>query len=472
MIVSLNPIKPILMVDDEENVLLSFDTELRDKGYNNLISCGDGARVIPLLAEQPMSAVLLDLWMPKIYGEDILKHIAAEYPDLPVIVVTGLDQVETAVRCMKAGAYDYLVKPVEEGLLAAAVERALAVGDLQSEVESLRRGLFAQRVERPEIFEDILTQNEEMLALFRYVEAVSGGSQPVLITGETGVGKELFARVVHKAGGGQGPFVAVNAAGLDDNMFADTLFGHKKGAYTGADVDRPGMAEKAAGGVLFLDEIGDLSLASQMKLLRMIQEREYLPLGDDRPKNFQARLVAATNKDLEKSMEEGNFRKDLFFRLRTHQIKVPPLRRRPEDLPLLVEHFLDRAARDFDKKTPTPPPELYTLLNSYSFPGNVRELQAMVHDAVGRHQARVLSLDVFREYVQPNPADEDNNQDQCLKEAISLFSTCRRLPTLNQAADLLINEAMRRAEGNITQAAGLLGISRQALSKRLRRDMD
>ena len=471
MNINLYPLKPILLVDDEEQVLFSFDTELRDSGFTNLISCSDGRKVESILAEQPISVVLLDLWMPNIYGEEILKHIASEYPDVPVIVVTGLDQVETAVRCMKLGAFDYLVKPVEEGLLATAVKRALEKGELQNEVESLRRGLFAGRIERPEVFKDILTQNEEMLALLRYVEAVAAGSQPVLITGETGVGKELFARAVHGAGTGNGPFVAVNAAGLDDGMFTDTLFGHRRGAYTGADKDRPGMAEQAAGGVLFLDEIGDLSLASQLKLMRMIQEKEYLPLGDDRPQKFQARLVAATNQDLVKRMEAGEFRKDLYYRLRTHQVHVPPLRRRIDDLPLLVEHFLETAALDFEKKKPTAPPELYTLLAGYPFPGNVRELQAMVHDAVSRHQAKVLSLDVFREHICPG-FNKGRDTAHCTEAASTLFASCQTLPTLNQAAELLINEAMKRADGNITQAAAYLGISRQALSKRLRRDID
>lgn len=471
MIKKPHPAKPVLLVDDEEHVLISFDTELRDAGFTNIITCNDAARVEALLAERPVSAVLLDLWMPNVHGEDILNLIAAEYPEIPVIVVTGLDQVETAVRCMKAGAFDYLVKPVEEGFLAAAVEKALAVNDLQTEVESLRRGMFAGKVRRPDVFERILTQNDEMTALFRYVEAVAAGSQPVLITGETGVGKELFARAVHAAGGGGGPFIAENAAGLDDAMFTDALFGHRKGAYTGADGDRSGMAEKAAGGVLFLDEIGDLSPASQLKLLRLIQEKEFHPLGDDRPRKFRARLIAATNRNLAELMEQGRFRKDLYYRLRTHQIQVPPLRRRPEDLPLLVDHFLEQAAADFKKKTPTPPPELFTLLAGYHFPGNVRELQAMVYDAVSRHQAGMLSMDVFKRCIHPGRED-DADSFQSNEEAASLFASCNQLPSLNQAAELLVDEAMKRAEGNITQAAGMLGISRQALSKRLRRGMD
>ena len=471
MKISCVPTNPILLIDDEENVLISFDTELRDAGYTNIMTFTDGRKALDALADHSFSAVLLDLWMPNVYGEEILEHIAAEHPELPVIVVTGLDQVETAVRCMRIGAFDYLVKPLEEGVLATAVERALNVGDLKKEVESLRRGMFAENVRRPEIFSQILTQNEEMLALFRYVEAVTAGSQPVLITGETGVGKELFARAIHAAGSPDAPFVAVNAAGLDDAMFTDALFGHRKGAFTNAETDRQGLAERAGGGVLFLDEIGDLSPASQLKLLRLIQEKEFHPLGDDIPRKFRARLVSAANRSLEELMEQGRFRKDLYYRLMTHHIHVPPLRRRPEDLPMLVNHFLERAAEEFGKKKPTAPPELFGLLAGYHFPGNVRELQAIVFDAVSRHQSGVLSMEKFREHIHParNNTTESSPCSQGLNE---LFIACPKLPTLHQACELLVAEAMRRADGVIAQAAGMLGVSRQALSKRLNKGVD
>ncbi|MEW6266870.1 MAG: sigma-54 dependent transcriptional regulator [Thermodesulfobacteriota bacterium] len=472
MIQSLHPIWPILLVDDEEHVLISFDTELRNAGYSNILSLNDSREVMGLLAGGRFAAVLLDLWMPHVSGLDLLARITADHPEIPVIVVTGLDQVETAVTCMKNRAFDYLVKPVESGLLTATVEKAIAYRELGREVESLRHGLFASRLERPEVFKAILTHSDEMFALFRYVEAIAPGSQPVLVTGETGVGKELLARAIHATSGRKGPFVPVDVAGLDDTVFADTLFGHRRGAFTGADQTRDGLIMSAAGGTLFLDEIGDLSPVSQVKLLRLAQEREYTPLGEDYPRRTDARLVVATNQPLPALIEGGRFRKDLYYRLNTHHVHVPPLRCRLDDLPLLVDHFLESAARDLGKKKPTPPPELFTLLAGYGFPGNVRELRALVYDAVSRHSARVLSLDRFREYIRPNQDGRAPEVSLCDEPLRSLFASCGRLPTLNLAADLLVAEAMKRVEGNITQAAGMLGITRQALSKRLKRDLN
>ena len=466
------PARPILLVDDEENVLLSFDTELHNNGLNNLVTCSDSRDVISLLERIQPSAVLLDLWMPYVSGEELLEKITAHHPEIPVIVVTGLDQVETAVRCIKAGAFDFLAKPVEGGLLTATVNRALKFFDLNSEVDSLRRSLGSAELEKPEVFAGIVTESEEMLALFRYVEAIASGSQPVMIVGETGVGKELFAQAVHEAGRRPGPFVSVNAAGLDDNVFADTLFGHSKGAYTGADESRIGLVEKTAAGTLFLDEIGDLAQASQLKLLRLAQEREYLPLGVDQVKRTEARLVVATNQNIETLVDSGRFRRDLYYRLRTHLIRIPPLRDRLEDLPILTDRFLADAARDFSKKKPTPPPALFTLLAGHRFPGNIRELKAMVYDAVSRHQGKVLSLEAFKEHIRPCENRNRKSPEQCMEDAMSLFASCGRLPTLNQAGEMLVAEAMRRSKGNITQAASLLGVTRQALSKRLKRADD
>ncbi|MEW5722363.1 MAG: sigma-54 dependent transcriptional regulator [Thermodesulfobacteriota bacterium] len=470
MIQRLFPIYPILIVDDEEHVVLSFDTELRGSGFNNLITRTDSREVLPLLSERPVSVVLLDLWMPHLTGEQLLSELSLEHPDLPVIVVTGIDQVETAVRCMKTGAFDYLVKPVEEGLLAAAVERALMFREMKEEISHLKGCLFADEPRRPEAFAAIVTQSETMLTLFRYVEAIAPGGQPVLVTGETGTGKELIARAVHELSGRSGPFVAVNVAGLDDGVFTDTLFGHRKGAFTGADQPRTGLVEQAAGGVLFLDEIGDLSPTSQVKLLRLVQEKEYRPLGQDQVKRMNARLIVATNQDLKDQVEKGRFRKDLYFRLRTHQVHLPPLRDRQEDLPLLVEFFLEKAARELKKKKPPPPPELFALLRSHHFPGNVRELESLIYDAVSRHQAKVLSLETFRTSINPRtPAGSASHSSPADLDTAALYASCPRLPTLNQAGELLVEEALRRSGGNITQAAESLGITRQALSKRLRR---
>jgi DNA-binding NtrC family response regulator len=255
-------------------------------------------------------------------------------------------------------------------------------------------------------------------------------------------------------------------AGLDDSVFADTLFGHMRGAFTGADQLRRGMIEEAADGTLFLDEIGDLSIPSQVKLLRLLQEGEYFPLGSDRPKRLKARVVVATHQDLSVKQAVGAFRRDLFYRLCTHMVHVPPLRERKGDLPLLLDHFLEEAARTLGKKKPTPPRELLQLLATYGFPGNVRELKALVYNAVSVHRDRVLSMDTFIKTI--GRFEPKQILDVTKQPEKNLYACLERLPTFGEAAELLVEEAMTRANGNQTIAARLLGISQPALSKRLK----
>jgi transcriptional regulator with PAS, ATPase and Fis domain len=262
--------------------------------------------------------------------------------------------------------------------------------------------------------------------------------------------------------------ISFNVAGLDDAMFSDTLFGHIKGAFTGASDKRLGLIEQAEGGTLFLDEVGDMSPASQIKLLRVLQDKEYYPLGSDRPKRLRARIVTATNRDLEAMRAEGTFRKDLFYRLSTHHVHLPPLRRRNDDVPLLIKHFIVLVSRELGKNIPAVPIELYVLLKNYSFPGNIRELKAMVYDAVSVNESRMLSLATFRRrighLVRPG-------QERVKREGTSerLFAELESLPTLEETALQLMKEAMQRADGNQSIASRLLGISQPALSKRLKR---
>ncbi len=472
---TLHPRQPIMIVDDEEPILLAIDTTLRMAGMNNIITCGDSRGVLELISETPIELMLLDLNMPHITGERLLDAINRDYPDIPVIIVTGAVDVETAVRCIKAGAFDYVVKPVEEERLLTAVSRAISFQDLKRENLALKQHILADSLEKPEAFGEIVTNNQKMLLIFQYIESISQTSQPVLIRGETGVGKELIARTIHRLSGLPGNFVAVNAAGLDDNVFSDTLFGHVKGAYTGASRSRDGLIEQAAGGTLFLDEIGDLNHASQVKLLRLLQEGEYFPLGRDRPRKSDARIVAATNRNLSRLLETGEFRKDLNYRLRTHRIYIPPLRERLDDIPLLVEHFLVEASRTLGKKKPTPSPELLTLLKNYSFPGNIRELQSMIIDAVSRHKSGVLSLQAFRSHIersQPDPTIRIAQSSDATSKSPTIVFPGSVLPTIKQATDLLVREAMQRADGNQSIAAGMLGISQQALSKRLKKEKE
>ncbi len=328
----------ILVVDDEEAVLNGVRRTLRAAGFENVLMCRDPRDVEPLLDADRVSLILLDLMMPHLTGHELLERIVASHPEIPVIVVTAEQDIRTAVECMKNGAYDYLVKPSAGPELVAVIERALAHRELREENARLRAKLLQEALAHPEQFDEIITVDAAMHALFAYLEVIAPGSNPVLISGETGSGKELFARAIHNLSGRRGPFCAVNVAGLDDTMFSDTLFGHKPGAFTGAVGTRKGMIESAGRGTLFLDEIGDLSEASQVKLLRVLQEREYHTLGDDVPKRLEARVVAATHQD------PAKLRRDLYFRLRGYHVRIPPLRERTGDLPSLVNHFVREAA--------------------------------------------------------------------------------------------------------------------------------
>ena len=460
---------PVMMVDDEAQAINSFEMTLRSANMNNFIRCHDSRDVMALLASQEIEVMLLDLRMPHISGEELLPMITAGYPEIPVVVVTGSNDVDTAVKCMQQGAFDYILKPVEKSRLIGGVRRAVELRELQRENQLLKAHVLSDKLQRPEAFSEIFTTSTAMRSIFQYVEAVANSPRPVLITGETGVGKELVARAVHRLSNRQGDFVPVNVAGLDDHVFADTLFGHKKGAFTDAREARSGLIERAAGGTLFLDEIGDLSTTSQVKLLRLLQEGEFFPLGSDVAKRSDARIVVATNQDLDALQLSGQFRKDLYYRLCDHQIHIPPLRRRPEDLAILVEHFLEKASKSLDKKKPTPPAELITLLSTYHFPGNIRELESMIFDAVSSHKSGKLSMDLFKAHIsKTHPVTTVDARDSIpAKHSPVVFSD--QLPTLKQIERLLVDEAMRRSNGNQSIAALSLGISRQALNKRLKK---
>lgn len=462
------PPLPILLVDDEEQTLRSCKVALRASGLMNVETVQDSRQVPALLASQTFSAILLDILMPHMTGEQLLATIHEDYSQTPVIMLTGNNDLETAVRCMQKGAFDYLVKPVDKNRLVSAIKRAIQFRDLSQENLLLKQHILSDELMHPEAFSEMQTVSGQFRAIFKYVESISQTTQPVLITGETGVGKDLMARATHRASGRQGSFVPVNVAGLDDVVFSDTLFGHRRGAFTGAAENRKGLVETASGGTLFLDEIGDLMPGSQVKLLRLLQDREYYPLGSDVAKRSDARIVCATNQVLKDLIQEGRFRKDLYFRLQTHQVRLPPLRDRVQDFPILVDHFLRKAANALGKPVPRLPPQLFTLLRNYSFPGNVRELESMVYDALSKNTSHTLSLGVFRDRILQEGSQEalmDAGQEANPRE----FSFPDRLPTLKEMDELLVNEALSRAGNNQSIAAGMLGISQQALSKRLKK---
>jgi DNA-binding NtrC family response regulator len=463
------PDLPVLLIDDEEQFLLSASFTLSSAGINNIMTIQDSRQVRDTLKKHSVSLIALDMTMPYISGWDLLPELVAEYPQVPVIVITAVNEVETAVNCMKAGAFDYIVKPADDSRLVTTIRRALELRQMQHENTRLKEVLLSGKLEHPEAFTPIVTQSNAMKSIFQYIEAIAPTSLPVLVTGETGTGKELVAKSLHELSTRNGQFVALNVAGVDDNMFSDTLFGHRKGAFTGADIERKGLIVQAQQGTLFLDEIGDLSFESQVKLLRLLQEGQYYPLGTDVPRMSDARIIVATLRDIESMQQKDQFRRDLYYRLKAHHIHIPPLRERKEDLSVLVDHFLQKAAQELGKKKPTPPRELFTLLANYSFPGNIRELEGMIFDAVSRHRSGILSTETFREEIAPKETPDTlidkavkNNHDQRV-----LF--LEPLPTLKETEQLLIDEALERSNGNQTIAAEMLGMTRRALNNRLKR---
>jgi DNA-binding NtrC family response regulator len=346
------------------------------------------------------------------------------------------------------------------------VKRAIEIRELQRENRLLKAHVLSDQLQHPEAFSEIITNSPIMRAIFQYIEAISMSPQSVLITGETGTGKELVARTIHTLSNRKGNFVPVNVAGLDDNVFADTLFGHKKGAFTGADQARSGLIEQASGGMLFLDEIGDISPISQVKLLRLLQDGEFFPLGSDIVKHSDARVVVATNQNLQTLQESGKFRKDLYYRLRAHHIHLPPLRDRKDDLPILVNHFLEKASKTLGKEKPIFPVELFSFLATYPFPGNIRELESMIFDAVTSCKSERLSLEPFRLYFrQSEPIDETKVSAQSmaastLKEKIDTIS--------HMTEKQMIIDALNKTNQNRTKAAELLGISRRTLQNKIK----
>ncbi|MBC8235508.1 sigma-54-dependent Fis family transcriptional regulator [bacterium] len=469
------PSLPVLLVDDEEQFLLTATLTLSSDGINNILQCQDSREVMQLLSKQDFAVIVLDMNMPHLSGWDLLPMIVQDFPDISVIIITGINEVETAVECMKLGAFDFIVKTGDDARFVTSVRNAIEMREVRNENTLLKQYLLSDKLEHPEAFSDIITKNNTMRSICQYVEAIAKTSMPVLITGETGVGKELIARAIHQLSGRRGEFVPVNVAGVDDTLFSDTLFGHRRGAFTSADRDRKGLIEQASGGTLFLDEIGDLGLESQVKLLRLLQDGKYYPIGSDVPKLSDARIVVATNRDIASMQGKNEFRKDLYYRLQTHHIHIPPLRERKEDIPLLIEHFLEKAAGALGKRKPTPPRELSTLLGTYHFPGNIRELESMTFDAVSRHESGVLSMESFKEKmaheqstsktIQMEEAEQVQTEDKRI-----LFS--EQLPNLKEAEQLLISEALRRSDGNQTIAAQFLGLSRRALNNRLRRSSE
>lgn len=461
----------LLIVDDDATLLKVYTAILKAKGMRHIVTESDSRRVFDHMNAGTIDVVVLDLYMPHIGGRELLAQIHERFPNVPVVIATSSSELSLAVECMKLGAFDFLPKPVENERLASILRKAFDWKLLSDQLHDLSEHISCDRLDNPGAFAEIVTRSQKMRSLFQYLEVVARSPQPVLITGESGTGKELVARVIHRLSGCSNKMISVNLAGLDDTMFADTLFGHKRGAFTGADQLRDGLVVKAAEGLLFLDEISDLSEQSQIKLLRLIQEREFYPVGADTPRRCDARIVCASNKEIKKLVAAGSFRNDLYYRLNVHHVSIPPLRERKEDIPLLLDHFIRLAANDLGIIPPSYPRELLELLATYNFPGNVRELEGMVTDAVARRQSRMISLEPFRRVITsersrpPMPsmlAADHEDRGRILAEIWGHF------PTLHEAEDFLIETALGIAQGNQGIAATMLGLKRQTLNMRLK----
>jgi DNA-binding NtrC family response regulator len=443
-------VKPrVLVVDDEAPQVEILRLILEAEGYE-VTSASTGRGALAALRREPAPIVLTDLRMPDISGLALLEQILRERPTACVVMVTAHGSIDSAVEAMRKGAFDYLTKPLDRDVLLLAVSRAAERARLVEENERLRdelRGRFG--------LDNVVGEHGAMQAVFRVVRKVAASTSTVVVYGESGTGKELVARALHAAGDRHDrPFVAVNVAALPETILEAQLFGYEKGAFTGADARRIGLFEQASGGTLFLDEVGELKRDLQVKLLRVLQEREILRVGGTEPVAVDVRVVAATNRDLEQEMREGRFREDLFYRLNVIPVTLPPLRERRTDIPLLVDHFL-RKYGGRGRPAEIAPGALEALV-AYDWPGNVRELESVVERTLlltegSRVEAEDLPLPVRAgPSAAPLPIDIPDG-------GLDLEDLERRL----------ILRAVDKAGGNTSRAARLLGLSRRTLQYRL-----
>lgn len=441
----------ILIVEDEVKMRRLLELSLAEKGYATR-EAADAETALKLIRQEPVDLIITDLKLPGMNGLEFLKAVKGSDAHLPVVVMTAFGTVETAVEAMKAGAGDYVVKPFSLEEMQLIVKKELHVRHLQEENRNLREEL-GKRYE----FKNIVARSAKMQEVLAVVERVAPGNSTVLLGGESGVGKDMIARAIHQhSRRSSGPMIKINCAAIPENLLESELFGYERGAFTGAVAAKPGKFELADQGTIFLDEIGDVPPSIQVKLLRVLQEREFERLGGTKTLKVDVRLVAATNRNLRAALEQGTFREDLYYRLNVVPIDIPPLREHKEDIPDLVRTFLDRFARDAGKNVTGITPAALKLLLDFHWPGNVRELENIVERAVA------LS-------VGPEIDAEDIQLD--LSPARPPASGGAAFPpagmTLEQFEDEIIREAVRRANGNKSQAARLLGLSRNAMRYRL-----
>jgi DNA-binding NtrC family response regulator len=443
----------ILIVEDEPKMLRILELNLAEDGHA-VHTAQDAETGLKILRQAKIELVLTDLKLPGMDGLEFLHAAKRVDASLPVIVMTAYGTVETAVEAMKAGASDYVLKPFSLEEIKLIIKKELDHRRLREENRTLREAL-GQRYE----FKNIVARSAKMQEVLAVVERVAPTNSTVLLGGESGVGKDLIARAIHQhSRRAAGPFIKINCTAIPENLLESELFGYEKGAFTGAVGSKPGKFELADKGTIFLDEIGDVPGNVQVKLLRVLQEREFERLGGIKTLKVDVRVLAATNQDLRAALEEGTFREDLYYRLNVVPLNIPPLRERKEDIPYLVDHFLARFARESGKPLRGITPAAQKRLLEFHWPGNVRELENIIERAVALSGGDVLDVGDIRLDLSPaRPA---------LKSGLPFVPEGM---TLEQYEDEIIQEALRRAHGNKSQAARMLGLSRNALRYRLAR---
>jgi DNA-binding NtrC family response regulator len=439
----------VLLVDDEVTFLDSARRKLRMAGYEDVTTEADPAEALARVEGRAFDVAFLDITMPGMSGLDLLERILERSPATRCVMVTAVDNIDAVMRATRIGAFDYLVKPLRPEQLVDALERALSYKRMVDLLDLRQKELAEDRLEEPEAFAGIVTCDDRVLRLLHEAELHARSRVPVLITGETGVGKELMAQSIHRASPRRrGPFVAVNMLSLSSSLFESEFFGHRKGSFTGAINDKDGYLDRARGGTLFLDEIGDLPMELQGKLLRILQEGEYCPVGDTRPRQADVRFIAATHQDLERA----SFRRDLYYRLRFAHIAIPPLRQRRDDIRLLAARFVESSARPDARLSE----DAVEALVAHDWPGNVRELKGVVEAAANLAERGEIAP---RHLNIPLPARRRPSGDASPDPASLL-----PLAEVERRHILRVYEATGK---NKTQTAKVLGISAQTLHRKL-----
>jgi two-component system response regulator HydG len=443
----------ILVVDDEQSMCQLLETDLRLRGFEPTwrTSAEDA---LPLLAEADVDVLLTDIRMPGMSGTEFCSRVVENRPDIPVVVMTAFGSLETAVAAIRAGAYDFVTKPIEMDLLAITLERAVNHRQLQEQVKVL-----SEAVERGGTFDEMIGASPPMRSLYDQLGRIAATETSLLICGESGTGKELVARSIHRnSRRAHGPFVAVNCAALPDSLLESELFGHAKGAFTDARSDRKGLFLQAEGGTLFLDEIGEMPMTIQPKLLRALEENKVRPVGSDEEVAFDVRLITATNRDLQSLVEEGDFREDLYFRINVISLELPPLRARSADVLLLAQRFVETYARKADRRVHGISEPAARKLLAYSWPGNVRELRNVIERAVALTRFDKIAVDDLPEKI----------RDYRSSQVFIGGDDPSELVPLEEIEQRYILHVLKSVGGNKTLAARTLGLDRKTLYRKLR----